>query len=65
MLLCFLPLLPILLFTSTLQIEKSYFRLAISGGITALYFMLVTCWILKDPFVLGLLQEVTGRLKKH
>lgn len=60
MLLLYLPLLLILMQISSLHIEKSYFRLALSGGVTAMYFLAVSCWILKDPLVVGTVRQLAG-----
>lgn len=65
MLLFYLPLFPILAMTSSLDIEKSYFRLALSGGITACYFVVAACFVFKDPVVLETIRQLAGRFKKR
>ena len=65
MLLFYLPLFPILAMTSSLDIEKSYFRLALSGSITACYFVVAACFVLKDPVVLETIRQLAGRFKKR
>lgn len=65
MLLLYLPLLPALMWISTLPIEKVYLRLGLSCGLTALYFLIVSCWIIKDELVLGLFRQTFARLKKN
>jgi O-antigen/teichoic acid export membrane protein len=65
MLLFYLPLLAVLLMTSSFHIEKSYFRLALSAGVTACYFAAASCWVFKDPVILETVRQMTGRLKKQ
>ena len=65
MLLFYLPLFPILAMTSSLDIEKSYFRLALSGSITACYFIVAACFVFKDPVVLETIRQMAGRFKKR
>ena len=65
MLLFYLPLFPILAMTSSLDIEKSYFRLALSGSITACYFVVAACFVFKDPVVLETIRQLAGRFKKR
>ena len=65
MLLFYLPLFPILAMTSSLDIEKSYFRLALSGSITACYFVVAACFVFKDPVVLETIRQMAGRFKKR
>ena len=65
MLLFYFPLFPILAMTSSLDIEKSYFRLALSGGIAACYFVVAACFVFKDPVVLETIRQLAGRFKKR
>ena len=64
MLLFYLPLLAVLFMTSSFHIEKSYFRLALSAGITACYFLAASCWVFKDPVILETVRQLCGRFKK-
>ena len=65
MFLFYFPLLPILAMTSSLDIEKSYFRLALSASIAACYFIVVSCFVFKDPVVLETVRQLAARFKKR
>lgn len=65
MVLLYLPLLLVLMWIGTLHLEKAYLRLGISSVVAALYFMVVSCWIMKDPLVSSLFRQMTGWVKKH
>ncbi len=65
MLFFYLPLLPILAMTSSLDIEKSYFRLALSSGITVCYFIVASCFVFKDTVVLETIRQLAARVKKR
>ena len=65
MFLFYFPLLPILAMTSSLDIEKSYFRLALSASIAACYFVVVSCFVFKDPVVLETVRQLAARFKKR
>ena len=54
----YLPLLVMLWFAQRLPIPSAFLRLAISGTMAGLYCMMVTCFIDKDPVVLGLFQSL-------
>lgn len=62
--LSYVPLIPLLYACNALPVEKSIFRLCITGSVTAVYFIVVSCFVMKNPEVLQVLSRVTG-LKKN
>jgi Membrane protein involved in the export of O-antigen and teichoic acid len=57
MVLLYLPLLLALYWIRTVPMGNSFIRLGVAGGFTFVYFAVVSCWILKDPLVLGLIRH--------
>ena len=54
----YLPLLVFLWLIQKLPVSSAFLRLAISGTVAVLYCMVVTCFIDKDPVVLGLFRSL-------
>lgn len=65
MLLLYLPLPFILLGINSVPMGNSFIRLGVAGVITFVYFAVVSCWIIRDPLVLGLVRQLNGRNTKH
>ena len=57
MVLLYLPLLLALYWIGTVPMGNSFIRLGVAGMFTFVYFAVVSCWILKDPLVLGLIRH--------
>ncbi len=54
----YLPLLVLLWFIRIFPIPTALLRCVVSGTVAGLYFLFVTCWVVKDPVVLGILQSL-------
>ena len=63
MVLLYLPLLLVLYGIGTVSKGNSFIRLVVAGLVTFLYFAVVSCGILKEPLVMGLIphQKVSNR----
>ena len=65
MLLLYLPLPVVLQGLSTVPMGNSFIRLGVAGVFAAVYFAVVSCLIIKDPLVVGVVRQFTGRFKKR
>lgn len=63
--LAYVPLALLLMACNALPIEKSIFRLCISGAIAGLYFIMVSCLVMRNPEVLHILRSLTVHYKKN
>ena len=54
----YLPLLVLLWSIRLFPIPTALLRCVVSGTVAGLYFLFVTCWVVKDPVVLGILQSL-------
>ena len=61
MVLLYIPLLFALYGIGVMPVGNAFIRLGVAGILTFVYFVAVSCWILKDPLVLGLVRQMAVR----